>query len=248
MRQIIQGDDGQLAVQHGGQPDRRRILVAVLVTVLMVCGWVLLQDRLTLVNLLRWEEDLRDTFERSPLSTVASATMVYVGVTSLSLPGATVLSLLFAWLFPFPVALGIVSFSSTVGATIAFLTVRWLASRWWQPDPTSRLGLVRAAFDRDGSTYLLSMRLVPAVPFFLVNIGMGFTSISTWTFIRLSWIGMLPGTVVYLLAGSQVPQLRELAQRPMHQLVTWNTLVALSLLGGLPWLLRGLRQVLIRPR
>ncbi len=145
--------------------------------------------------------------ESRPLLAVTATFLVYVGVTALSLPGATVMSLAIGAVFGFFWGLVLVSFASTVGATLAFLISRFIFRDTVQRRFGRRLKTVNDGIEKDGAFYLLSLRLVPIFPFFLINLLMGLTPIRTRTFYWVSQLGMLLGTMVYVNAGTQLGSL-----------------------------------------
>ncbi len=155
--------------------------------------------------------DLREWYGNNPLLAGLLYFAVYVVVTALSLPGAAVMTLAGGALFGFWYALLLVSFASSIGATLAFLVSRVLLRDWVQKRFGRHLGAVNAGFEKDGSFYLFSLRLVPLFPFFLINLLMGLLPIRSWPFYWVSQLGMLPGTAVYINAGTQLGQLESLS-------------------------------------
>ncbi len=135
---------------------------------------------------------------------------VYVGVTALSLPGAAVMTLLAGFLFGFVGGVVLVSFASSIGATLAFLIARFLLGNTLQEKYRDKLQKINDGVKRDGGFYLFTMRLIPAIPFFLINILMGLTPIRARTFYWVSQLGMLPGTIVYVNAGGQLATIESL--------------------------------------
>jgi len=133
---------------------------------------------------------------------------VYVAATGLSLPGASVLTLIAGAIFGLLWGTLIVSFASTIGATLAFLTSRFLLRDWVQQRFGDRLRPINDGIAREGAFYLFALRLVPAFPFFAVNLLMGLTPIRTWTYYWISQLGMFAGTVVYVYAGTQLGEFR----------------------------------------
>ena len=133
---------------------------------------------------------------------------VYVAATGLSLPGASVLTLIAGAIFGLLWGTLIVSFASTIGATLAFLTSRFLLRDWVQQRFGDRLRPINDGVAREGAFYLFALRLVPAFPFFAVNLLMGLTPIRTWTYYWVSQLGMFAGTVVYVYAGTQLGEFR----------------------------------------
>jgi uncharacterized membrane protein YdjX (TVP38/TMEM64 family) len=159
--------------------------------------------------------------------------LVYVAVTGLSLPVAVWLSLLAGALFGRWVGTGVVSVASTLGATLAMLASRYVLRVWVQARFGHRLGAVNRGIERDGGYYLLSLRLVPAVPFWLINLGMGLTPIRTWTYVLVSWVGMLPGTFLFVNAGTELAEIRD-----PDDIASPGLLIALILLGAVPLVFR----------
>ncbi|WP_300710011.1 bifunctional TVP38/TMEM64 family protein/FAD-dependent oxidoreductase [Limnohabitans sp.] len=133
--------------------------------------------------------------------------LIYVLATALSFPGATIITLAGGAVFGLWQGLLIVSFASTVGATLAFLASRFLLRDWVEARFGQRLADINAGVDREGGFYLFTLRLIPVVPFFLINLLMGLTRMKVWTYYWVSQLGMLAGTAVYVNAGTQLAQL-----------------------------------------
>ena len=133
--------------------------------------------------------------------------LVYVLATALSFPGATIITLAGGAVFGLWQGLLIVSFASTVGATLAFLASRFLLRDWVEARFGPSLADINAGVNREGAFYLFTLRLIPVVPFFLINLLMGLTRMKVWTYYWVSQIGMLAGTAVYVNAGTQLAQL-----------------------------------------
>jgi len=159
-----------------------------------------------------------------PLQTVAVYFVAYVAITALSLPGAVPMTLVGGALFGFWLGTLLVSFASTIGATLAFLAARLVLRDWVQARFGERLSAVNAGIEREGAFYLFALRLVPIFPFFLINLLMGLTRIGAARFYWVSQVGMLLGTMVYVYAGTQLGQFR----------VSAGLLVAFTLIGLLP--------------
>ena len=195
-------------------------------------------DALSLEALATKEVELKEYQQEHPLLVFGAAFGVYVAVTGLSLPGATAMTLLVGWYFQFFPGVILVSFASTLGATIAFLLSRYLFREGIQHKFGDKLKSFNAALDREGALYLFTLRLVPLVPFFVINVVMGLTRIRTWTFWWVSQLGMLAGTTVYVYAGSSVPDLKTLSEQGAKAVFSPAQLtqltVALVLLGLFP--------------
>lgn len=150
--------------------------------------------------------------------------LVYVAVTGLSLPGAAIMTLAAGAIFGMLWGTLIVSFASSIGATLAFLASRYLLRDWVQGRFGDRLRPVNSGIEKEGPFYLFALRLVPAFPFFVINLVMGLTPIRTWTFYWVSQVGMLAGTIVYVYAGTKLGEFR----------ISFGLLAAFALLGVFP--------------
>lgn len=155
---------------------------------------------------------------------------IYTAVTALSIPGAVPLTLLTGAIFGLGWGTLIVSFASTLGATLAFLVARYLLRAYLEKRFGSTFSKINAAMEREGARYLFSLRLVPLFPFFLINLLMGLTRIPTLKFYWISQLGMLPGTLVYVNAGSSLAELESPAG-----ILSVEMFVAFALIALLPW-------------
>jgi pyruvate/2-oxoglutarate dehydrogenase complex dihydrolipoamide dehydrogenase (E3) component/uncharacterized membrane protein YdjX (TVP38/TMEM64 family) len=172
-------------------------------------------------------------FHANPAQAAAFYFALYVGVTGLSLPGAAILTLAGGAIFGLLWGTVIVSFASTIGATLAFLASRFLLRDWVQSRFGDRLRPINQGVAKDGAFYLFALRLVPAFPFFLVNLAMGLTPIRTATYYWVSQAGMLAGTVVYVYAGTQLAQVTS-----PRGILSPGLLGAFALLAVFPFLAR----------
>ena len=145
-----------------------------------------------------------------PLTVAAVYFLLYVLATTLSIPGAVIITLAGGAIFGLWQGLLIVSFASTVGATLAFLASRFLLRDWVEARFGQRLADIHLGVDREGGFYLFTLRLIPVVPFFLINLLMGLTRMKVWTYYWVSQLGMLAGTAVYVNAGTHLAQLDSL--------------------------------------
>lgn len=219
----------------------KRLAVLVLFLAIATTGYWFLRDWLSLDYLATQESLLREYGQSHPIWAAVVVLAVYVAVTGFSLPGAVAMTLVCGWYFGFWQAMLIVSFGSTGGATLAFLMTRYLFQDWVQKKFERRIAAINEAFEREGAFYLFTLRLIPAVPFFVINAVMGLTKIRVATFWWVSQVGMLPGTAAYVYAGSTVPSLKQLAEGGVGQIVSWQLLLAFAILGLLPL---GIKRVL----
>lgn len=191
-------------------------------------------DSLNLSSLADKESELRSYQLNYPIAVPAIAFLIYVAVTGFSLPGAAVLTLIFGWYFGFVRGTLLVSFSSTLGATLAFFMSRYLLRDTIQDRFGEPLKKFNAALEKEGAFYLFTLRLIPAVPFFVINLVMGLTPVRTRTFWWISQLGMLPGTMAYVYAGSSVPDLKTLADKGFAGIISPQLIIAFVILGLLP--------------
>ena len=234
------------------QPTRNRTRTRWIVMLIAVTtGWLFYNQfhaALSLENLAQQETILRQFQSDHPWLSVSWALTVYVVITGLSLPGAAPLTMLFGWYFGFIKGLILVSFASTTGATLAFLLSRFLFRDAMQQKFGDRIQSFNESLKRQGPFFLFSLRLIPAVPFFVINAVMGLTPIRVWTFWWVSQLGMLAGTAIYVYAGSTVPALSTLSEQGIAAAFTptqlTQILLAFALLALFPWIARGLMKII----
>lgn len=220
----------------------KKLFVLAVVGAAATIGYSQFHDTLTLQNLAAKEAELRGFQQDHALLVYGVAFLVYVAVTGLSLPGATVLTLTCGWFFGFWRGVVLVSFASTTGATVAFLVSRFLLRDSIQTRFGEKLTTFNRELEREGAFYLFMLRLIPAVPFFVINVVMGLTPIRTRTYWWASQLGMIPGTAVYVYAGSSVPNLATLAEKGAKGILSPQLIVAFALLGLVPLILRKAMQ------
>ncbi len=189
----------------------RALLLLVIGTLLVAFFIFDLQQYLTLDALKSKQAAIESYRTTNPRLTIVIYGLVYIAVTGLSLPGATVLTLAGGAVFGLFWGTVIVSFASTIGATLAFLAARFL----FRDAVKSRFGArwreIDEGVNREGAFYLFTLRLIPLFPFFIINLAMGLTALSTRTFYWVSQVGMLAGTIVYVNAGTQLAKIESLS-------------------------------------
>ena len=174
----------------------------------------------------------------SPLLSVAAYFVIYVVTTALSLPGAVLLTLAGGAVFGLLWGTVIISFASTIGATLAFLMSRFLLRDWVAKRFGQRLTAIDEGVRREGAFYLFTLRLVPVIPFFLINLLLGLTTMKARTFYWVSQVGMLAGTIVYVNAGTQLGKLDSLSG-----ILSPGLLGSFVLLGIFPLIARQLVEI-----
>ncbi|MFK7777735.1 MAG: TVP38/TMEM64 family protein [Gimesia sp.] len=232
-------------------------LVKKLVVLLLVVGAIIFVytrfgEALNLQYLAQQETQLLAFQLEHPVLVYGAAFLIYVVVTGLSLPGAAVLTLVFGWYFGLFRGFILVSFASTAGATLAFLLSRFLFRNTIQNRFGQRLASFNQALEKEGPFFLFTLRLIPAVPFFVINAVMGLTPIRTLTFWWVSQVGMLAGTLVFVYAGSSVPNLQTLADKGISAVFTpiqlTQIIVAFVLLGLFPLIVRFIMKFINRSK
>ncbi len=217
---------------------RRRSWIGLALLSVVVAGSVVMVCVNGTEQTLHWlagrEAALEQFLQHNPFSTYLALFLIYVLVTGASVPGATLLSLLMAMLLGFWPALVLVSIASTLGATLAMLLARTLFRESVEMKLSGRYGRFFKGMQEDGPYYLFALRLSPYVPYFVVNLLMGLTSMRTWTFWWISQLGMLPMTCLYLWAGSHLPGFGQLAEKGPGQLVSPMLGLALLLVAVVP--------------
>ncbi|WP_188013625.1 dihydrolipoyl dehydrogenase [Photobacterium damselae] len=210
--------------------DKRKLfLLGIIAAVIGIWLYFDLSQYFTLEQAKAQQSALQDTIQTHPVWASLVFFFAYVAVTALSLPGAAIMTLLGAALFGFWWSLVLVSFASTIGATLAFLFSRFILRDWVQTKFGSRLSAINDGVKKQGSFYLLSLRLIPVFPFFLINLLMGLTPIRAKQFFFVSQLGMLPGTAVYVNAGTQLGEINTLSG-----IISLPVLISLALLGLFP--------------
>ena len=214
----------------------KKITLLLVIAALVVAFFALDLGRfLTLDALKAGQATFATWYNASPVLVAGVYLLIYVAVTALSLPGAAVMTLAGGALFGLGIGTLLVSFASSIGATLAFLASRFLFRDWVQARYGERLAAVNAGMAKDGAFYLFTLRLVPVFPFFVINLLMGLTPIKTRTFYWVSQVGMLAGTLVYVNAGTQIAQLDSLAG-----ILSPGLVASFALLGLFPLLAKRL--------
>ena len=201
-------------------------------------------SQLTLENLQANAARLRDFSDGHFLVSVIAFILIYIIVTGFSLPGALILTLAGGFLYKTLLAAVFVNIGATTGATLAFIFARYIAGTWIQQKYADKLSGFNTELDKNGPGYLLTMRLIPVFPFFLINILAGLTRIQLKTFVWTTSLGILPGSLVYAYAGQQLGNIHN-----VKDIFTTRILMAFLLLAGfavLPTVIGKLKIVLTR--
>ena len=222
---------------------KKAVLALVLIGAIAAYFVFDLGQYLSLENFKASQAEIVAAKDANPALYIAGFFLLYVAVTGLSIPGAAIMSLVAGALFGVVLGTIIVSFASTMGATLAFLSSRYLLRDWVQGKFGERLRAVDDGLEKDGAFYLFTLRLIPVFPFFVINLLMGLTRIKTGTFFGVSQIGMLPATIVFVNAGTQISRIESTAG-----LLSPTLIASFVALAFFPWAAKGIVAVVKRSR
>ncbi len=217
-----------------------------LFSILIIASSWIIFDLSSYLNFLFIKENIeffQNSVIGSPKTTACLFFAVYIVLASFSLPGMTILTIASGSLFSYPIAVILVSFASSIGATFAFLMSKILFKDWVQKQFPAQAEKIKYGWERSGILYLFSLRLVPIFPFFIINIISGIMPIRVYRFYWISQLGMLPATLIYVNAGTQLSNLRNISD-----VMSLKFLLALTLIVALPLALRLGNVILIRKR
>lgn len=210
--------------------NRIRILLLVGLVILILLFYMLDLGHYFNLDYLRHTRTQIQSFRSShPLESAGLFVLIYIAVTGLSLPGAAIMTLTGGAVFGLLWGTCLSSISAVIGATIAFLASRFLFRDFVQSHFKNKLTAVNRGIEQDGASYLFTLRLVPIFPFFIINIVMALTPIRTMTFFLVSLIGMLPATIVFVNAGTQLARIQSVGD-----ILSFKLLGSFALLGLFP--------------
>ncbi len=219
----------------------KKILLLVSIAAIVVLFYIFdLKEYFTIEYLKGSKDSLSQLYLKNKIPVIGIYIVIYILVTALSLPGAAVMSLAGGALFGLPLGLIVVSFASTIGATLACFISRFLLRDWVQNKFSDRLDTINRGLERDGSFYLFTLRLIPIFPFFIINLVMGLTKIPLRTFFWVSQIGMLPGTAVYINAGREIGKIDSLSG-----ILSPTLIASFAMLGIFPFVVKKLLEFYI---
>jgi uncharacterized membrane protein YdjX (TVP38/TMEM64 family) len=199
-------------VSNTGKGYIKKIVIVLIIIGLVAAFRIFnLGDYLTLSYIKESQEKFQLLYSEHRAAVIASYMAIYILVTSLSLPGAAVMTLAGGALFGLVVGTVVVSFSSTIGATLACFAARFILRDWIQKKFGDKLKTVNEGVEKEGALYLFTVRLIPVFPFWLINLVMGLTSMPLKTFYWVSQVGMLAGTIVYVNAGKELGKIDSLS-------------------------------------
>jgi len=208
---------------------RKLIIVAVIVAVVVLFRLFHLGDYLTLFYIKGSQDRFTALYEDHRIAVIGGYMLIYIAVTALSLPGAVVMTLAGGALFGLWTGTLIVSFASTIGATLACFVSRFILRDWVQGKFGDKLSVINEGIAKEGAFYLFTLRLIPIFPFFMINLVMGLTKMPLRTFYWVSQLGMLAGTMVYVNAGKELGKIDSL-----KGILSPGLIISFALLGIFP--------------
>jgi len=212
----------------------KKILLVVVIAAALASFFIFdLGNYLSFETIKGQQREFNDFYLAHKWQTIGLFIVVYVVSVALSFPGAAVLTIVAGAIFGVWQGTVIVSLASTLGATLACLASRFIFRDYVQRRFASRLKRINESMEREGAFYLFTVRLVPYIPFFVINLVFGLTKIRIWTYVWVSWIGMLAGTIVFVNAGTQLSQL----EKP-GDILSADIIISFLLLGFFPLIAR----------
>lgn len=198
-------------IEHKRGIGKKIIIAGIIILLIVVFRYYDLGQYMTLAYLKSSQAHFQALYQSNRLLVILAYMGIYILVTALSLPGALVMTLAGGGLFGLVVGTVVVSFASTIGATLACLVSRFLLREWVAARFGGKLAAIHEGIEREGAFYLFTLRLVPVFPFFMVNLLMGLTRMRLFTYFWVSQLGMLAGTIVYVNAGKELAKIDSLS-------------------------------------
>ncbi|QEG40885.1 TVP38/TMEM64 family protein [Roseimaritima ulvae] len=218
---------------------RNRVILLLVLLALLALGWWKYADAVSWQTLADQEEQLRQTVRTNWGSSLVFGFLIYVLLSLV--PGTAGKSIVYGWLFGFWLGLLIVSTALTIAAVISLIVVRYMFRDWVEAKLSRFIRIIDSAVASQGATWLVALRLMHA-PYTITNYALGATDVRVKTFAWTTQLGMLPGTIVFVLAGASIPELHTLAEKGIWGVVDVPLMVLLSLLALLPLLGRWVRS------
>ncbi len=220
---------------------KKILIIAALAAIIAAYFYFDLGTYLSLEGIKQAVDDAQGFYRDNPVLVLGVFFLIYVAVTAASLPGAAIMTLAAGALFGLVTGTILVSFASTLGATLAFLASRFVLRDSIEARFGDRLKSINEGLERDGAFYLFTLRMIPAVPFFVINLVFGLTRIKTWTFAWVSQIGMFLGTIAFVNAGTQLAQIESTSG-----LLSPVLIGSFVFLGIVPWVAKGIIGIIKR--
>jgi len=182
-------------------------------------------------------DELRGTVKVSPLLVTSAFVGIYLFLTTLSIPGSIILTLLSGAIFGIPLGTFWVMFSTTLGACLAFLMSRYMFRDYFRKKFHKQFTRMNRRVEKEGIAYLFTLRMIPVSPYVVINIVMGLTEMKIWNFAWVTCLGMLPGTFLYVLAGKKISDIEKISD-----ILSWEIALGLTFLGLVPPVIRAMMK------
>lgn len=216
-----------------------KLVVGLVLVMAVIAFYVAYHRYLTVEKVVSAEAAIREFYAQRPVLFLGLAFSIYVVATGLSLPISTALSLSYAWILGW-VAVPLLNIAATCGATLAFLSARFLFRNWVQQKFGRYLESINQGFQRDGAFYVVSLRMIAIFPFFVVNLVLGLVPVRVRTYFVATMLGMLPLNFAFVYLGMQIPSTADLLENGVQSLISWQILLGIGLIGLIPLTLRKL--------
>ncbi|MFH2043955.1 MAG: TVP38/TMEM64 family protein [Pseudomonadota bacterium] len=206
---------------------KSKIFILLFVVIMLVVFYMAgLEQYLSLDYLKLRLSEFIEYYNSHKLFVISAYASIYILVTALALPGAAVMTLAGGAIFGVYIGTAVVSIASTTGAALSFAGARYLFREWIETKYKTNLVKFNEGIEKNAFNYILFLRLVPLFPFFVINLVLGLTRVKFKTYILTSWIGMIPGTFVFIYAGKQLAEIDS-----VKSVMSGRVLLALSMLG-----------------
>jgi len=219
--------------------NKKIIFIFFLIAVIAAIRLSPIGDILTFENLKKNREVFFAFVRGHYLQSVAAYIVSYIIIAALSIPGAGIMTLAGGFLFGVLSATVYIDIGATIGATLAFLTARYLLGTWLQEKYRKQLGAFNAEMEKNGPRYLLTVRLIPVFPFFMINFLSGLTSIPVKTFVWTTALGIVPVTIIFAYAGRQIGTINSVSEILSPRMI--GALAVLSAVALFPAALKRIR-------
>ena len=208
--------------------NKKILLLFFLIAVIVAIRLSPIGDILTFENLKKNREVFFEFVRSHYLRSITTYIVSYIIIAALSIPGAGIMTLAGGFLFGVLPATLYIDIGATIGATLAFLSARYLLGAWLQEKYRKQLASFNAEMEKNGPRYLLTLRLIPAFPFFLINFLSGLTNVHVKTFVWTTALGIIPATVIFAYAGRQIGTINAVSE-----ILSARVIIALTVLAAL---------------
>lgn len=217
---------------------KKVVLISIILLLLLTIYFSGFYEFLTFENIKTNLEVIKEYSHNNPVLFLGQFMAVFILITSLSIPGAIVLTLLSGTIFGVIPGTFIVLLSSTIGATISFLYSRYIFGDVFREKFRDKYRTVENKFNENGTSYLFTLRMIPVSPFVVINILMGLTPIRLWNYVWITFVGMIPGTLMYVYAGKEMAELNS-----PSDILTLPILLLFLAIAFLPYALKRLLRL-----